>query len=171
MIRLVGAVCIITASAVWGFRGVRRLNNHVRGLEALYVSIQLMESELCQHLLPMPELLTVLEQNAPKPADCLYRRANKQMKKLGSCAFAAIWRNAAEQTKELCLTGQEVRCLSELGMTLGKYDIREQERAFEYLKRRLEFFLRKAIEEQERDSKVHAFLGMAAGLMVVILFI
>ena len=171
MIKLFGAVLILSATAAFGLFGVFRLKNRVRSLGALNVSLELMKSELCERLTPMPELLEMLERDAPSPANLLFGQARQKLSELGNCSFAAIWKRAIRDTPELLLTEQEAQVLGELGLSLGKYDVHEQLGAFTYTQRRMEEFYKKAAAEKENDAKLHAFFGVAAGAVAVIILI
>ena len=56
-------------------------------------------------------------------------------------------------------------------MSLGRYDIGEQRSAIAYAERRMDEFLHKAEADREKNSKVHAFLGVAAGVFAVVILL
>ncbi len=171
MTRLLGAGLVVLATGSMGLRGILRLRRRAGALEALIVSLQLMESEICSRLAPMREVLELLSREAPPPVRGLYRRAYGGLEALGRCSFYAIWRMAVEKSRELDLREEDEELLSSLGLSLGRYDVREQSEAIARTRRRLESSLRRAREERDRDSRLHAFFGLASGLFAVIILL
>ena len=171
MIRLMGAVLITTGTAAWGILGVLRLRSRVRSLAALISALDAMKSEICDRLTPMPELLRQMTLEATYPASLLFHNASGLMTSLGSKPFSAIWRQAVQNTPELLLRPQEELVLTELGLSLGRYDVAEQRGAFAYAARRLDDCLRRAEADRDKNSKVRAFLGVAAGIFVAVILL
>ena len=171
MIRIIGAVLITAGAAVWGLLGVFRLRSRVKNLNALVGALGVMKSEICDRLTPMPELLKLLGNEATYPASLLFKNAAEKIPFLGSKPFSSIWGQTVMETPELLLTTQEELVLKELGLSLGRYDIGEQKNALQYAERRMSDYARKAETEREKNSKVHAFLGVAAGLFAVVILL
>ena len=162
---------MIISAGVMGYSGVRKLRGRVRSLEALIASLDIMESEICSRLTPMREVLEILSTKVGYPARNLYENVLAGMEQLGRCSFYSIWKQAISDTQELLLRQEEQEVLSELGLCLGKYDVREQAETIIRIRRRLEIFLRKAETERDRDSKMHAFFGVGAGVFAVIILL
>lgn len=171
MLRLIGAVLVIGATGAMGLSGVRRLRARVAAIGSLVVSLELMESEICSRLAPMRQVLEQLSDEAPDPARKLFRNAAAGMERLGKFAFSQIWREAVKSTRELGLRQDEAETLSELGLCLGRYDVKEQSESILRVKRRMESFLKRAEAERDRDSKLHAFFGIASGVFAVIILL
>src|SRR5699024_10587989 len=68
MIQLLGAVLLLSGAVGFGLKGVARLRGRARTLAAMVSSLELLQSEICDRLTPMPELLELLEQEATYPA-------------------------------------------------------------------------------------------------------
>ena len=130
-----------------------------------------MKSEICDRLTPMPELLEQMAAEASYPATIFFENAGDKMSTLGNQPFSAVWRQALKETPELMLTSAEELVLSELGLSMGRYNIEEQRTAFMYAQRRLEALTKKAVSERDANSKVQAFLGVAAGIFAVIILL
>ena len=171
MIKLIGAILLIGGTAAWGISGVLRLRARCRSLTSITHALGVMQSEICDRLTPMPELLSQLGEEAEYPARLLYKNAENKLSTLGNTHFGAIWRQAVTATPELLLTAPEEAALVELGTSLGKYNVEEQKNAISYTRRRLEEYVKRAEIVRETDSKVRAFLGVASGIFAVVLFI
>ena len=171
MIRIIGAVMMIFGASAWGILGVVRLRERVRSLEAVAAALGAVRCEICERLTPVPELFLMLGKEAQYPASNLFRRAERKMSELGLATFPEIWRLAVAETPELLLKPREATALSDLGLTLGRYNANEQRREIDYIKRRFEAFLKEAETERVRDSKMHALLGIAAGVFCVMILL
>lgn len=171
MIQLLGAVLLLSGAVGFGLKGVARLRGRARTLAAMVSSLELLQSEICDRLTPMPELLELLEQEATYPASAFYGGVRRRMKDLGEESFPEIWRKAVSETPSLTLDAQDKLILSELGVSLGKYDAAEQAGAIGSARRRLETLAAQAAAERDRDSKLHAALGVAAGIFAIVLLI
>ncbi len=171
MIRFIGAVLITVGAAAWGLLGVSRLRGRVKSLHALASALGIMKSEICDRLTPMPELLGRLAEETTYPAAQLFKNASEKMTSIGTKPFSAIWSQAVKNTPELLLKPQEELVLTELGVRLGRYDIAEQSGAIGYAQRRMEEHIRRAEAERDGNSKIHAFLGIAAGLFAIIILL
>lgn len=171
MIRVLGAVLLIAGAAGCGIKGVVKLRGRARTLSALASSLDIVQSEICDRLTPMPELLELIEREAAYPACVFYGNVRKHLGDLGETAFSEIWRDAIQSTPELLLEAQDALVLAELGMSLGKYNAEEQANALAYAKRRLEAQAAAAAAERDRDSKLHAVVGVAAGVFAVMVLI
>jgi stage III sporulation protein AB len=171
MIRIIGAVLITAGAAAWGFLGVVRLRTRAKSLTALASALGAVKSEICDRLTPMPELLEQLGEESTYPANLLFKNACEKMSSLGNKPFSSIWMQAVKATPELLLMPSEELVLTELGLSLGRYDVAEQKSALSYAQRRMEEYSRKAEAEREKNSKVHAFLGVAAGIFAVVILL
>ena len=169
MLKLIGAILLVSGAAVWGLLGARGLKDRGVALRAVESSLELMEHELCDLLTPVPELFAVLGSVSPEPAGQLYRNAAARMKEIGAVPFSELWHRAVTDTEELLLTEEETTALSELGVSLGKYDVNEQRRAVEAARKRFGLFAERAEKERDKNWKSQAFLGAAAGIFAVII--
>jgi len=172
MITAIGAVLLIGGTAACGIRGVLKLRERSRNLAAITHVLCVMQSEICDRLTPMPELLARLSEETEYPVSVLFKNAEEKMRStLGGVSFAVIWKQAVINTPELMLKEPEGTVLQELGLSLGRYNTEEQKSALEYARRRMEEFTRKADHERDANSKVHAFLGVAAGVFAAVILI
>ena len=61
--------------------------------------------------------------------------------------------------------------LCEIGMCLGRYDIRNQESMLDRVIRRFETILSRAEEEKRANARTQAYLGIISGIFVVIVLL
>lgn len=171
LIRLLGAALVIGAAGTMGLRGALGLRRRAAALEGIIVSLELMENEICSRMTPMRDVLDMLSRASPECVRGLYRRATENMSAIGRCSFYAVWRGAVEASRELRLRPEEAQCLTELGLCLGRYDVKEQAESINRVRRRMEVCLRRAEEERDRDGKLHAVFGVVSGLFAAVILL
>ena len=171
MLKAAGAVLIMTACCFWAFSAVGELRRHVRTLESLAASMNVLEGEIFCRLSPLGDVVRLLADNAQEPACCFYKRVDENMEKLGESSFYAIWREAVVNCSELNLTREENELLCELGMSLGRYDVDKQAQAIKYTERQLEYMVKRASEQSRKDGKLHAVFPLLAGVFVIIILL
>ena len=171
MLKFIGAILLTAGAALWGLTGAKNLKDRANALAALTASIELMGYELCDRLTSVPDLFALLSRQAPEPACRLFQNAEERIKEIGAVPFSELWHEAVRDTSELMLTEQEILALSELGFSLGKYDITQQRKAIETARMQFADFTKRAEEERDKNWKAQAFLGVTAGLFAVIILL
>lgn len=171
MLKMIGAVLIICGTTSWGLCSVIQMKNRVRALNALVWSFDMMKDEICTNLTPMPELLSRMASYTPKPACEFFKKAAAKTSDLGAVSFREIWASAVDETPSLYLRGDEKEILYELGGRLGRYDFESCGRAIQAAKNRLEKKAEQAERDRRMNSRLHAFLGVAAGMFAVVVLL
>jgi len=169
--KIIGAIMVTAATTSLGVMSVRQLKRRVRSLCSLVGALDIMRSEICTRLTPMPELLELLAAQTEEPANIFFANCLIRQRSMRGRPFAELWRSALESTEELELKEYELEPLLELGPALGRYDTDRQGEAILAAKKRLEAFLQKAESERDRESRTRAMLGVAAGVMITIILI
>lgn len=171
MLNLIGAILVIGATATFGIASLWRMGARVRVLSALLATLETMKSEICDRMIPLPELVEKLSEEAPLPVDLFFCKLRQAMAEIGVRSFYFLWKATILASPELELREPEREALIALGQSLGRYDADEQRDAFAYTQRRLEGCLRHAEEERAKQGKVHAALGITVGVFVVIILL
>ena len=171
MTKIIGALMVTAATTSLGVMSVKRLKRRVRSLRTLVNALDIMRSEICMRLTPMPELLEILAVQTGEPASIFFTNCLIKQRSMRGRPFAEVWLSALEDTKELELSENELEPLAELGSALGRYDTDRQGEAILAARKKLEGFLQKAESERDRESKTRTMLGIAAGVMITIILI
>jgi len=171
MIKLAGAILLITGTVLCGYMSVSKMHRRVKSLNSIAASLSLMESEIADRLTPIPELMEILSDDTFYPASFIYSGVAKRLGMLGEVSFSEIWCMAVDDENALMLSPEERKLLRGLGFSLGKYSIYEQKKAVEYVRRKMEEHALRADAEREKNARVQAVLGLAAGIFTVIIFI
>ena len=170
MLRLLGAVLLITGPATAGFLAAGRLARRPRILRELMRALEQMEREIAFRLTPLPQLFEYLAQTYHGPVGKLFSCCAEGLSSLGTTPVAQIWRDALKQA-ELDLDGRSLRALEELGEVLGQYDEQGLRMALERAGAELAAAAEQAELERDRKGRMDQVLGLTAGAFLAILLI
>lgn len=171
MFKIIGALMVTAATTTLGLRSAGRLKNRAKSLSGFVFALGIMKTEICNRLTPLPELMEILARQTEEPVNVLFADCLVKLRSSRGKPFAEVWQGALLSSKELELNDSEIDILRELGSALGRYDTERQGEAISSAKKRLEAQLQKAETERDKESKVRAMLGIAAGLAIAIILI
>jgi stage III sporulation protein AB len=167
----VGAMMVISCCSIIGMGFAAELKNRVKSLTGLISALTIMKSEICDLLTPMPELLRLIAEQSSIPVKTFFENCLAFLTEGRTVSFSKAWEYAARETVSMQLTPDEVSALSELGLSLGRYDIDEQKTALTRTINKLEIYMARAEEEKRRKGKVCAAMGVSTGLMIAIIMV
>ncbi len=170
-VKIIGSVIITAATTAVGISSAEQLKNRVRSFSSIIAGLDIMRSEICTRLTPLPELLELLVRETGEPAKTFFMACLVKQKKMRGRPFSDAWRSALLESEELDLREAEMQPLLELGSALGRYDTERQAEAIASTRKRMETFLAKAESERDREGKTRTMLGIAAGAAIVIMLI
>lgn len=171
MLKILGALLIICGTGAWGIGSALKMKNRVAYVKAFAESMDMLKDEVCINLTPLPKVMEFLATSASYPADELYKGVCASLDKISDIGFWGVWMEAVKNSDSFILGEAERDVFIRLGAGLGKYDTDSQMRVIETAKRSLERIGAKAETERAANSKLHAYLGIAAGMLaVVVLF-
>ena len=170
MLRLTGAVLLLTASAAMGFGAAGALRQHERVLERIIRALEGMERELAGHLSPLPDLLERAAEESDDEVRTFFQLCWNSLNRREQQPFGKLWGLALEAA-QLPLEEDELDLLADLGDVLGRYEAARQGRALRETAQRLEEKLARARERTGRMGKVYGTLGVTAGAFLVIVLL
>jgi len=147
-----------------------RIIRRVDTLHALITALETMKSEICDRMTPLPELIDDLAAETSSYAGRFFQYLKEGMGELGIRQFSFLWKDALDRALYPELDEAERKALSDLGRSLGRYDIEEQRQAISYTQKRLEAYVKSAEEAKRTQGKMHAVLGLTSGLFMVLVF-
>lgn len=171
MTKYIGAVVIIVSCVYSTLKAVKKLRDREKSMQSLCTSMEILKDEISNHLTPIPEVFEMLAERSQYPANKLYKNALEEMKNIGSCSFFSIWKKAVAETEELLLTEPEKQVLGEIGLTLGRYDVKNQEGMINRVISRFDFYRKRAEDDRRQNTKTQAYLGIISGVFVVIVLL
>lgn len=167
MLRIMGAVCIFSASALLGIY----LSENIRNKKERLVLTEKMLSEISDYIrwnsLTLHEIAGRLsEKNQFSELDFV-RKLSENCKETRS--FPLAWENAVKSDGTLC--DEEKKLLYEIGNSLGTTDTQGQLSALGLYKSRIEKMILEESEKYKVKGKLYRSLGAAFGAMTGILII
>ena len=156
--KIIGALMVTAATTSLGLMSARQLKRRVRSLRSLVGALDIMRSEICTRLTPMPELLELLAAQSGEPANIFFANCLIKQRSMRGRPFVELWLSALKSTQELELNENELEPLTELGSALGR-STQTDRASYTRRRKRLEAFLQKAREgtgEQDKDNAGHS---------------
>lgn len=169
MLRVIGAVLVMAGTVGLAWREVERLGERVEVLRGLQGAVAYLEEELAFRFTPLPQLLEQLSQNRQGAVGAFFGNVGKKMEQ-GDVPLRQGWRQGVEQTLSM-LKDEEQKTVAELGEVLGQYDAKTQVQTLKLTGERLAGAYIAAQEERGRLGKVYLALGVAGGLVTVLVLI
>lgn len=171
MLRTIGVVLVVLGPSVMGISKALSLKAHARFLSDFVAALELMRAEICTRLTPIPELTEYLAKSAPHGCRAFFAGLEKRMGLLGEMSFSQLWEREADTLTEPQLSGEERSAVRALGMSLGRYDVREQQAAIDMSIARLSLLAEEARKQSGIQGRLWTGLGVTGGLMLAIIMI
>ncbi|MDQ0188350.1 stage III sporulation protein AB [Alicyclobacillus cycloheptanicus] len=169
MIRALGAAMVVGASTVAGFRVASWYRRRPAELRALLQAVRLLQTEIEFSVTPLPQALTHVGKRTSAPASLLFLTAGEALEAPEVGPAEAFARGIAACEPKSALVARDFECLVEFGSTLGTSDRIHQSQQIEVTLARLSALEEEAREAQRRNERLWQYLGVLAGLLVVIL--
>lgn len=170
MMHTLGAAMVMVGMVGLAWRAVARLGEQAELLRSLQGALSYIEEELAFRFTPLPRLLAHLAQSRQGAAGAFFQAVLKELDRGEDVGLRQSWTQAAEQTLPL-LKEPERQTLEELGEVLGQYDAQTQAQALHLAGERLAEAYGKAQSDRQRLGKVYLALGLAGGLVTVLVLI
>ena len=159
MIRLVGALLILSASVTLGSAAAHMYRRRVWQLDAFYALISHIGAQIDGFLLPL---------------DRIY--ADFHSRELEDCGFLALLREyGGERALALCrslvLTGDELEELTKFFSGLGHHAADEELRHCAYFEKRIGAMVSQAREQLAKKGKLCRALGALFGILCTVILI
>ena len=168
MLRLMGAGCILAGSGAFGFAMAAASRKEERQLRQLLGALEYLSSELSYRLTPLPQLCAGAAGCGSGSVSDFFAQLSlaldRQSEPDVQCCVRSILGNMA-------LPASVMTILSELGQTLGRFDLPGQLRGLELSIRETERVLRMIREGAPQRRRSWQTLGLCVGAALAILFV
>lgn len=163
MTRLIGAVLLFLASVSLGWIRASARLRRPRLLFSLADALDVLKTETCLHLLPMPEALRCAAR-ATVSAEPFFHRLYEHTGQ--SESFETIWSSALSELTDL--DAGDLLCLRRLGERLGRVDIETQRTAIESCVSELRERAGESAREAKTSGRLSKCTGFAFGTLLAI---
>lgn len=145
----------------------KRYTLRVKELKDFENALNIIESKIKFTYEPLPEIFIQTSKLLSENISNIFINASKNMKELSS---EEAWNKGIEETNTY-LKKEDIENIKCFGKMLGKTDKEGQISQLELTKTFVEMQIKKAKEEEEKNSKLYKTLGIVCGLALVIVLI
>lgn len=168
MLRMMGAVCILTGSGAFGFAMAAASRREERQLRQLLGALEYLSCELSYRLTPLPNLCRGASEGREGTVGGFFLTLAQELERQNE--------PDAQTCVKLTLSAMEMppslkRILEELGQTLGRFDLPGQLRGLELGIRETEQALRHIRDGAPERRRSWQTLGLCVGAALAILFV
>ena len=173
MLKLLGALLIISASTTFGFYQASRYVQRTKQIRQLIHALKRLEADIQYGLTPLPDAFTKLSDTMTAPLSTIFNDMGNQLsQQQREQSLQEMWRDVLEQHWiHTSLKQAEKDILIQFGSLLGMSDALDQQRHFELVINRLELEEKTAKEDQTRYESMWKSLGTLLGILLVILMV
>ncbi len=166
------AVLIIILSTLTGYLVSLNYEFRIKQITAFIYSIKVMEAEMSYSKNFLIDIIKKLSKSNEKIICHFYENMADLLSRSYGKDFSDIWCTSVDISFETSdLSDTDIKIIKDFGKNLGKIDIKNQQKIFDYFYKRFELQLEEAINEKTKKSRVYKNLGVAAGVMVVVVLI
>jgi stage III sporulation protein AB len=171
VIKLIGAILIITATTWTGFEASRHLSERPKQLRLLRSALQSLEAEIMYGHTPLHEAARRLAEQLSKPLSSFFAEFSTKLTETETTAREAWEASLKEIWKQTALKQREFEIMKQFGETLGRHDRMSQQKQIMLTLTHLESEEADARDKQMKYEKMVKSLGFLAGLLLTILFL
>lgn len=172
MLKATGAGLLLLGT--WGFaysicREQKRLLLLLKEIREMY---RLMQNEISYTALPLPEIFVSVSKKLKAPFDELLLAISREMDREKGEDFSKVWKDEMEKKlTEISMKGPCPELLLRFPDCIGMNESEGQARAMDRYIEELDRMIRETEEEEKSKNKVIMSLGIAAGLLMVVILL
>lgn len=170
MLKIVGAIIVVSATSMLGITFANCHWQRVRELRDLQFALRMLETEIGYTFTPLPIALERIGKKMQTVFKDLFLQTRNFYVKSGELTMEEAWEKALGEIKSrAALKNPQIEVLSELGKCLG---VSNKEDQLKYITLTADFLKNEEIaarEAQQKYGKMYKYLGFLGGLVLVIL--
>lgn len=172
MLKLLGVMLVLGASAMVGISASQVLMKRRRALDAMISTIDFISSEIECRRTPIPTLIDTLAQTTHALSAQIFRVMQQKMSCADGLSLTYKWCRAFIECREsVGMDMEETQLLCDVSSFLGKYDAEEQIKSLDYTRKQL-CELRIAAEQDVKSrGKLYRTYGLAVGAVMVLVLL
>ncbi|RDU35161.1 stage III sporulation protein SpoAB [Neobacillus piezotolerans] len=171
MVKLLGALFILSATTWTGFEFSRHLSERPKQLRQLKSALQSLEAEIMYGHTPLHEAARRLSIQLPKPLSFLFETFGSKLTQTETTVKDAWEASLREVWKITALGEGELEIMVQFGETLGRHDRFSQQKQIQLTLTHLEREESEARDRQSKYEKMLKSLGVLSGLLLIIVLI
>lgn len=171
MLKWMGGIMIIVASASLGFQEGYRLQKRVELLEELRKIFYVLRSEIAYKKAPLAEAFEEIAKSTKPPYQEWLLQVSRFLVQRHRRCFFEIWVQSIEECLVDVISGEERRKLEELGNNMGFLDEKMQIQSIDLYLEQLEIRIKQYHAELGDKKRLCHCLGVMGGLLLLIVLI
>jgi stage III sporulation protein AB len=172
MMKLLGGIIVIAAATSIGFVYSRIYTERVKQLRDLQYALNILESEIIYTSSPLIDALLSASQKSSTSAGKLLSSMSELLGSRNAESIYDAFNSAYDSVKsELFLEKEEIDVLGSFVQSIGSADIEGQKKNFNITLKKLEGFEKSAEETRNKNEKLYRYLGLCAGVLIVIVLV
>lgn len=172
LIRVLGIVTVLLASCGLGFRMSYELIYRMEDLQQIKRVIVMLRGEIKYANAPLTEALSSIAFRVPAPWKDLLTEMTEAMAACDGNTFASIFQNMQRKYLDrTSLLPSDRNRLEEFGANLGYLDKEMQIGSIDHYLEDLEGQMKEAQEKVEKNSRLYRMMGMAVGVLILLIIL
>lgn len=172
LIRVLGIVVVLLASCGLGFRISYELIYRIEDLQQIKRVIVMLRGEIKYANAPLNEALSSIAFRVPVPWKDLLMEMTETMEACDGNTFASIFQTMQKKYLDgTSLLPNDRNRLVEFGANLGYLDKEMQIGSIDLYLEDLEEQIKEAGEKVEKNGKLYRIMGMAVGVMILLIIL
>lgn len=172
LIRVLGIVIVLLASCGLGFRMSYELIYRIEDLQQIKRVMVMLRGEIKYANAPLTEALYSIASRVPAPWKELLKEMTETMEACDGNTFASIFESM--QKKYLggtSLLPKDRKRLTDFGANLGYLDKEMQLASIDLYLEELEAQIKEAGDKVEKNSRLYRVMGMAVGVLILLIIL
>lgn len=172
MLKILGSLCIIVSTILWGAAAARQLGKNYEHMRMLEQLLNRLRNEIRYSRSSLREVFAKIGLDFDGPFQQWMHQMNQRMQQKEGESFSAIWKETVEKCLSDCgIPERDRERLLEIGRQLGDADLDGQIRAIELYLEELKHSMEDMRTELKSKEKLCHCLGVMSGIFIVILLL
>ncbi|MDD3653713.1 MAG: stage III sporulation protein SpoIIIAB [Desulfotomaculaceae bacterium] len=170
MLKMIGAMLVVTASGFCGLSVAGNYQRRPRELRSLRAALQMLETEISYGATFLPEALRQVAGRCDQATAVLFSEAAAELSRMSGVTAAEAWDKALRKYyPRTALKPGDLAVLQNFGASLGISDRQDQIKHLHLAMEQIDNEAVIADDESARNVKLWRYLGFIGGLLVVLL--
>ncbi|MCX4269713.1 MAG: stage III sporulation protein AB [Lachnospiraceae bacterium] len=172
LIRILGIVVVLLASCGLGFRISYELSYRIEDLQQIKRVLVMLRGEIKYANTPLTEAWSSIAFRVPEPWKSFLKELTEAMEAYDGDTFASIFQKMQKKYLDgTSLLSKDINRLADFGANLGYLDKEMQLGSIDLYLEELEGEMKEAEGKAEKNSKLYRIMGMAVGVLILLIIL
>lgn len=172
LIRICGIIVVMLACCGLGFRMSYELVYRIEDLQQIKRVMVMLRGEIKYASTPLTEALFSISTKVPSPWREFLQEMTKKMEECGGKTLTAIFQTMMEKhLAKTSLQQKDISQFAEFGANLGYLDKEMQLNSIDLYMEGLDRQIKEAEEKVEKRGRLYRYLGMAVGVLILLIIL